>query len=116
MALQVTQFPDVRAFLGVSWQKSKAQLHAGAPSDYPTGGYPVTAGQFGLGLLSGLKVSGVNAAGKLYGIAPVFPAGAFGANPGAASAINLVVTTAGAEVANNTDLTAIYWVAEVDGW
>lgn len=116
MALGVTHFPDIRALLGPSWQKAKFQLHPGAPSDYPTNGYPVTAGQFALGMLSGLNITGTNAAGKLYVVTPVFPAGSFGTVPAPATAINLVVSTAGVEVANATDLTAIYWVAEVDGW
>jgi hypothetical protein len=116
MALLVTHVPDIRALLGPSWQKSKFQLHPGAPSDYPTGGYPATAAQFEMGLLSGVSISATNAAGELYVMTPVFPAGSFGTPPGPASAINLVVSTAGVQVANATDLTALYWVAEVDGW
>lgn len=116
MALLVNRFPDVRAYLGVSWQKAKFQLHPGAPSDYPTGGYPVTAAQFEVGLLSGVEVSATNAAGKLYTLVPVFPAGSFGTPPGPATAVNFVVTTAGSEVANATDLTALYWLVEPDGW
>lgn len=116
MSLGVTRFPDIRALLGPSWQKVKFQLHPGAPSDYPTGGYPVTASQFELGLLSGVEMCGTNAAGQLYIMTPVFPAGSFGATASPASAINMVVTTAGAQVANATDLTAIYWLCEVDGW
>jgi hypothetical protein len=116
MALQVILVPDVRALLGVSWQKVKVQLHPNAVSDYPTGGYPLTASAVSLGLISGLDITATNAAGKLYTVVPVFPAGSFGANPAPASSINLVVVTAGAEVANLTDLTSLYWDAEVDGW
>lgn len=116
MSLLVNRFPDIRALLGPSWQKVKFQLHPGAPSDYPTGGYPVTASQFELGLLSGFDTCGTNAAGELYTMTPVFPAGSFGTTASPATALNLVVTTAGAQVANGTDLTAIYWIAEVDGW
>ena len=116
MALVVTLFPDVRALLGVSWQKVKFQVHPGAPSDYPTGGYPLTAAQVTLGLLSGCDVTATNAAGKLYTLVPVFPAGSFGTTPAPASAINLVVVTAGAEVAASTDLSTLYWNIEVDGW
>lgn len=116
MSLLVTHFPDITAYLGKSWSKLKFQLHPGAPSDYPTGGYPVTASQFELGLLSGVEMCGTNAAGQLYIMTPVFPASSFGATAAPATAINMVVTTAGAQVANNTDLTGLYWLCEVDGW
>ena len=116
MALVVTHFPDIRALLGPSWQKAKFQLHPGAPSDYPTNGYPVTASQFALGLLSGIDICATNAAGKLYTMVPVFPAASFGTPPQPTATVNLVVVTAGAEVANLTDLTGLYWIAEVDGW
>jgi hypothetical protein len=116
MALVATRFPDVRALLGPSWQKVKFQLHAGAPSDYPTGGYPLTASQVELGLISGIDITATNLAGILYSMIPVFPASSFGTPPQPASTVNMVVVTAGAQVANLTDLTALYWVAEVDGW
>ena len=116
MSLQVNHFPDVRALLGPSWIKAKWQLHPGAPSDYVTGGYPVTAQQVALGLLSGATICGTNAAGKVYTMKPVFPAGSFGTPPGPATAINMVVTVADVEVANATDLSSVYWLAEFDGW
>ena len=116
MALVATRFPDVRALLGVSWQKVKFQLHPGAPSDYVTGGYPLTAAQVELGLLSGADIQVTNAAGKLYTMVPVFPASSFGTTPQPASSINMVVTTAGSEVSNGTDLSSLYWMGEFDGW
>jgi hypothetical protein len=116
MALVANRFPDVRALLGPSWKKETWQLHPGAPSDYVTGGYPLTAGQVELGLLAGAIITGTNAAGQLYAMTPVFPAGSFGTPPQPASAINMVVTLAGVQVASGTDLSSLYWLAEFNGW
>lgn len=116
MSLQVTPFPDIKSLLGPSWRKTKFQLHPGAVSDYPTGGYPVTAQQLEMGLISGFDACGTNAAGKGYELVPVFPAGSFGTVPSPATSINLVVTSGGTEVANGTDLSGVYFLAEADGW
>ncbi len=116
MALLVTPFPDIKSLLGPSWRKTKFQLHPGAVSDYPTGGYPITANQLEMGLLTGLTINGTNAAGALYQAKAVFPATSFGTGPQPASSINLVVTVADVQVANGTDLSGVYFIAEADGW
>jgi len=116
MALVVTPFPDIKALLGASWRKTKFQLHPGAVSDYPTGGYPITANQLEMGLLSGLTINGTNAAGALFQAQVVFPGSTFGTTPQPATSVNLMVTVADVQVANGTDLSGVYWIAEADGW
>ncbi len=116
MAIVVTPFPDIKSVLGPSWRKQMYQLHPGAPSDYPTGGYPVTAAACELGLLSGAKIVGMNAAGAAYQAKCVFPAGSFGTVPAPATQFLLEVTQGDTQVAANTDLSSVYWLAECDGW
>jgi hypothetical protein len=116
MSLLVTPFPDIKSLLGPSWRKTKFQLHPGSPSDYPTGGYPITANQCEMGFLSGFTINGTNAAGLVYQAKAVFPASSFGATAAPATSINLVVTQSDTQVAANTDLSGVYFIAEADGW
>lgn len=108
MALTITKVPDAKAFLGPSQFEEVFQIQPGT-SDYPTGGYAITADELGLGSLYGGWTVGRNAAAALFEAKVVLPAGSFGANPQPASSINLEVTVADVQQGANTNLASCTW-------
>lgn len=115
MSLTIIAVPDIKYVLGQSGRLQEYSLVPGL-SDYPTSGYPLTADMFELGQLVGMSIVGTNPAGAMYTAVPVFPATSVDATPVPSTTVNLVVTTAGAQVANNADLSAVAWFATVLGW
>ena len=125
MALTITGVPDCRASLGPSQELRAYQLAPGT-SDYPTGGYPITAAQVGLSWLYGAWI--INKNGTTYTYYPEFISaiGAFnGANgPQPVQTIYLKINeilASGAiyvfeEVAALTNLSGYYFVAEFLGY
>lgn len=109
MALTITKVPDSQAALGPSQFAQSFQLQP-ALSDYPSGGYVITAAQLGLGNLYGAWKISANAAAAAYGIDFVLPT--YPATPQAQASINAFVTSAGSQVANGTDLSACTWIVE----
>lgn len=115
MALTVKQFPDIKYVLGISGRLQEYVFQPGS-SDYPTGGYPVTAAALELGELVGVTICGTNAAGAPYEAKVVFPAATFGTPPQPATSFNLLVTQGGIQAPNGTDLSACSWAATALGW
>ena len=111
MALTITPVPDCNAALGPS-QFSKSYQVVPALSDYPTGGYPITSAELGLGSIYGAKVIAGNAAAALFTPKFVLAAGDFGANPAPDTTINMMVTVADVQEGANTDLSACKWIVE----
>ena len=62
MALTITSVPDQRQYLGESAEQQVFIMAPGA-SDYPAGGYVITAAQLKLKLITGAWIIGINAAG-----------------------------------------------------
>ena len=112
MALKITGIPDCKAVLGFSQFAKAAQLNPGV-SDYPTGGYPITNATLGTGPLYGAWKISANGAASLYDVNFVLPT--YGVPPATTDAqaqLNMIVTSAGVQVAANTDLSACAWIAE----
>ena len=78
-------------------------------SDYPTGGYPITAAQLSLGNLYGAPVLASNAAAALFTPKFVLPAGRSVATSSDLQPINLEVTVADVQMPAVTDLSACKW-------
>ena len=129
MALKITGVPECRALLGPS-QWLRAYDLAPGISDYPAGGYPITADSVELSQLFGAWIIGQNAAAEhLY---PVFvlPAAAFGPippltpNPIPQTTIYLEVKetiSSGAiyafsEITVGTNINGFVWRAYFIGW
>ena len=113
MALTITKFPDCKAALGPSQFEEGFQIAPGI-SDYPTGGYPITAAQLGLGNLYGARVLAGNAAAALFTPKFVLPAGSFGTTPSTSATINMEVTVADVQQGANTDLSACKWIVKFE--
>src|ERR1700728_436807 len=109
MALTQSGIPDNRALLGPSNQLRTYQEAAGV-SDYPTGGYPITASQGELSEIYKCWLVGQTAAASAYNAQIIFPAASF-TNPGPATQVllKLLVSTTGVEVAAATNLTGAIW-------
>jgi hypothetical protein len=118
MALTITHFPDIRAYLGESAVLEVWNLQPAA-ADYVTGGYPIPAGSFQLGKIVGAVVIGTNSAGATYLGQFVLPTTPLTTPQ---NTINFkVVYSAGAagvftEVPAGTDLSAISWNVLAWGW
>lgn len=111
MALTITAVPDIKYVLGESGRFQAYDLKP-STSDYVTGGYPITASAVELGKLVGAKVMLTNAAGVSYGVSFVGTAPL--TNP--QTQLNMVVTSAGSQVAASTDLSSTEFVALFLGW
>jgi hypothetical protein len=99
MALTLKEIPDTRQYQGVSMIQC-FYVAVPAASDYPAGGWPVTAAQVGLGKIIGADLIGVNAAGLGLGYSyGIVIAQTSAALPGVASfklqAINNLITITG---------------------
>ncbi len=113
MALTITKVPDCKAALGPSQFEEGFQIVPGV-SDYPTGGYQITAAQLSLGNLYGARVLAGNAAAALFSPKFVLAAGAFGTNPNPQATINMEVTVADVQIGANTDLSACKWLVKFE--
>jgi hypothetical protein len=117
MALLITGVPDCRAALGPSQWDRAYDLVPGAASDYPSSGYPITAGNVDLGELYGAFVIGTNAAGALYAAKFVLPSADIGgSSPQPSPTLLMEVTVADVQVATGTDLSACKWRAVFRGY
>lgn len=120
MALTLTHIPEFAQALGPS-QSVRGYNVAPGVSDYPAGGYPITAESVGFYRLFGAWVVAYNAAAQVYLAEFQFTSGFSTTNPQPQSTIYMKVlevnTSSGqfyqfGEVATNTNLTGfMYWVA-----
>lgn len=109
MALTITPIPDGEAHLGVGYVKKLFSLQPGL-SDYPTGGYPITAAELGLGNLFGGDQIGVNTAGELYATNVVLSGYPTTAAPD--STVFFEVNSGASQVSAGTNLNAVTWIVE----
>ena len=123
MALTITGVPDCRAMLGPSQWLRAYQLAPGV-SDYPAGGYPITAAQVDLSFLFGAWIIAQNSAAEhLYPVF-LFPAAAFGTTPTPQQTIYLEVKEiiasgaiyAFAELTAGTNISGFDWFAYFIGY
>ncbi len=112
MALTITKVPDAKAALGISQYEELFQIQPGT-SDYPTGGYSITAAALGLGSLYGLWEVAGNAAAAAYALKPVLGASSFGSNPQPATSLNLEVTSGDTQLSANTNIAGCTWFVAV---
>ena len=124
MALTITGVEDCRAVLGPSQDLRAYQLAPGV-SDYPTGGYIITAQNVGMSLLYGAFIIARNAAAEIFEAQFILAGAAFGTRPQPQSSIALrvleVATSSGsyyefAEVANGYNLTGFEYIAYFIGY
>jgi len=121
MALTKTHFPEATAVLGPAQSLRTYQLQPGT-SDYPTGGYVITAASVGFAFLFGAWIAAQKYGTSLY--YPVFclPSGSFASTPLQATSIYLAVyQSAGSaappvEIANGTDLSAYTFIGTFLGY
>lgn len=95
MSLGITAFPDIKFDLGANGLLYEFQLQPGT-SDYPAGGYPISANSVEMGKLTSAVIVGQNLASTFYQAFFVFPSSSFNQStpPRAreATSINLIVT------------------------
>ena len=118
MALTLTHIPEFVQAIGPSQYVRGYNLAPGV-SDYPAGGYPITAASVGLTYLFGAYIVTQNAASQIFLAQFQFTTGFSNTNPQPQATIYLKVlevnTSSGAyyqfgEVATNSNLTGFaYW-------
>jgi hypothetical protein len=114
MALTITKVPDITYYLGESGVQRAYNLQP-SPSDYVTGGYPITASAVELGKLIGADILLTNPAGAAYLASLVATTLPLNTNP-YQNQVNLVVYSGSTQVAAGTDLSAASWTALFLGW
>jgi hypothetical protein len=109
MSLGITLVPETQQPIGVARFNRQAQLIPGF-SDYPTGGYPISGSQLGIGNLWGATLLNGNGASAAYGV--TFVLSTYPTTPAPNPTLFMKVTSAGVEVSASANLAACTWIAE----
>jgi len=109
MALTITLVPETQQAVGPARFNRQAQLTPGL-SDYPTGGYPVTGAQLGIGNLWGATTLNTNSQTAPYTINYVLST--YPTTPAPCPALFAKISSSGTELTANTNLSGCAWIAE----